>query len=69
MFLNILQNLQENTCAKVSFSEILAQVFQALRSRGPLNNWAVYQELWDEILEGKVNSEIWGQVIRVQMEK
>ena len=34
-----------------------------------LDNWAVCQELWDEILEGKVDSGIRGQVIHVQMEK
>ena len=31
-----------------------------------LNNWAVFQEGWDGILEGKVNSEIRSQVIGVQ---
>ena len=31
-----------------------------------LDNWAVFQELWDGILEGKVDSEIRGQVIGVQ---
>ena len=31
-----------------------------------LNNWVVFQELWDEILEGKVDSEVQGQVIGVQ---
>ena len=34
-----------------------------------LDNWAVFQELWDDILEGKVDSEIRGQVIRVQTQK
>ena len=32
-----------------------------------LDNWAVFQELWDDTLEGKVDSEIRGQVINVQM--
>ena len=31
-----------------------------------LDNWAVFQKLWDKILEGKVDSEIRGQVIGVQ---
>ena len=31
-----------------------------------LNNWAVFQEGWDGILEGKVDSEIRSQVIGVQ---
>ena len=31
-----------------------------------LDNWAVFQELWDGILEVKVDSEILGQVIVVQ---
>ena len=34
-----------------------------------LGNWAVFQELWDGILEGKVDSEIQDQVIRVQTQK
>ena len=34
-----------------------------------LDNWHVFQELWDDILEGKVDSEIRGQVIRVQTQK
>ena len=31
-----------------------------------LDNWADFQEIWDEILEEKVDSEIRGQVIGVQ---
>ena len=31
-----------------------------------LDNWTVFQDLWDDILEGKVNSGIRGQAIRVQ---
>ena len=34
-----------------------------------LDNWAFFQELWDDILEGKVDSQIRGQVIRVQTQK
>ena len=34
-----------------------------------LDNWPVFQELWIDILEGKVDLEIWGQVICVQMQK
>ena len=34
-----------------------------------LDNGAVFQEFWDDILEGKVDSEIGGQVIRVQTQK
>ena len=34
-----------------------------------LYNWAVFQEFWDGILEGKLDSEIRGQVIRVQTQK
>ena len=34
-----------------------------------LDNGAVFQELWDDILEGKVDSEIGGQVTRVQTQK
>ena len=33
-----------------------------------LDNWAVFQELWDRILEEKVESEIRVQVIGVQMQ-
>ena len=28
-----------------------------------LDNWAVFQGLWDDILYGKVDSEIWGKVM------
>ena len=31
-----------------------------------LDNWDVFQGLWDGILEGKVDSEIRGQVIGIQ---
>ena len=31
-----------------------------------LDKWAVFQELWDRILERKVDSEIRGQVVGVQ---
>ena len=31
-----------------------------------LDNWAVFQELWDGVSEGEVDSEIRGQVIGVQ---
>ena len=31
-----------------------------------LDNWAVFQEIWDDTLEGKVDSKIGGQVKRVQ---
>ena len=34
--------------------------------RNILDNWADFQEIWDEILEEKVDSEIRGQVIGVQ---
>ena len=34
-----------------------------------LDNWAVFKELWDDILEGKIDSEIWDQLIRVQTQK
>ena len=34
-----------------------------------LDNWAVFQELYNDILEGKVDLEVRGQVIRVQMQK
>ena len=34
-----------------------------------LNNWSLFQEWWDDILEGKVDLEIWGQIIRVQKQK
>ena len=34
-----------------------------------LDNLAVFQELRDDILEGNVDSEIRGQVIRVQTQK
>ena len=34
-----------------------------------LDNWAVFDELLDDILEGKVDSEIQGQVMRVQTQK
>ena len=34
-----------------------------------LANWAVIQDLWDDILEGKVVSEIRGQIILVQTQK
>ena len=34
-----------------------------------LDSWAVFQDLSDDILEGKVDSEIRGQVIRVQTQK
>ena len=27
-----------------------------------LDNWAVFPELWDKILEGRVDSEVWFQV-------
>ena len=40
--------------------------FRGTLFQGTLDNWAVFQELWDDILEGKVDSEIRGQVIRVQ---
>ena len=30
------------------------------------HNWGVFQVLWDGILEGKVDSEVRGQVITVQ---
>ena len=34
--------------------------------RDILDNWALFQELWDGILVGKLDSEIWGQYICVQ---
>ena len=34
-----------------------------------LDNWAVFQELWDDILEEKADSEIRGLVIRVETQK
>ena len=34
-----------------------------------LDNWAVFQEMWDDILEGKVDSKNWGQFISVQTQK
>ena len=34
--------------------------------RNILDNWADFQEIWDEILEEKVDSEIRGQVIGAQ---
>ena len=34
-----------------------------------LANWAVIQDLWDDILEGKVVSEIRGQIILAQTQK
>ena len=34
-----------------------------------LNNWVVFQGLWDDILEGKVDSENWGQIIPLQTQK
>ena len=34
-----------------------------------LDNWAVFHEMWDGILEGKIDSEIGGQVICVQTQK
>ena len=34
-----------------------------------LDNWAVFQELWDGILGGKIDSEIQDQVIRFQTQK
>ena len=33
-----------------------------------LDNWAVFQELWDETLEGKADSEIRSRVIGFQMQ-
>ena len=33
-----------------------------------LDNWAVFQELWDRILQGKVDSEIQDEVIGVHMQ-
>ena len=37
--------------------------------RSILDNWAVFQELWGDILEGKVDLKIRGQVIGVQTRK
>ena len=34
-----------------------------------LDNWAVFHQLWVGILEGKVDSGIWEQVMRVQTQK
>ena len=33
-----------------------------------LDNWAVFQELWDRILQGKVDSQIQNEVIGVHMQ-
>ena len=34
-----------------------------------LDNWAVFQDMWDGTLDGKVDSKIWGQVVRIQTQK
>ena len=49
---------------------VVSETIKAIKIiRGTLDNWAVFQELRGDILEGKVDSEIRRQVIRVQTQK
>ena len=61
--------MREDTAPGKSGDRKLFPNFWAIRGTlllSILDNWAVFQELWDGILKGKVDSEIWGQVIDVQ---
>ena len=71
--LQILSNrLREDTAPGTSGDKALCSNRWTVRGillQSILDNWAVFQELWDNILEGKVDLEIPGQVIRVQTQK
>ena len=64
--------LREGTAAGVSGERVLCSNHWTVRGillQSILDNWAVFQELCDDILEGKVDLEIRGQAIRVQTQK
>ena len=49
---------------------VVSETIKAIKIiRGTLDNWAVFQELGDDILEEKVDSKIRRQVICVQTQK
>ena len=63
--------LREDTAPGNSGDRILCSNRWAVRRtmlQNNLDDWAVIQELWDGILEGKVDSGIRGQVLGVQMQ-
>ena len=64
--------LRENTAPGNVGDRVLYSnrwTFRGTLLQSTLDNWAVFHKLWDYFLEGKVDSEIWCQVIRVQTQK
>ena len=64
--------LREDTAPGNAGDRVLCSncwTFRGTLWQSTLDNWAVFHKLWDDFLERKVDSEIWGQVIRVQTQK